>query len=63
MSTWHTTPEYINDNWTEEQFLLLFKMRNRRIKHENGEPHKKKSSNMASDDFLAACGVKPVVVN
>lgn len=63
MSTWHVTPEYINDNWTEEQFLLLFKMRNRRIKHESGTQTKVKKSNMDGNDFLAVCGVVPTVVN
>ena len=28
---WHVTPEYINQNWTEEEFYCLLQGRNRRL--------------------------------
>jgi hypothetical protein len=31
---WKVTPEYINNNWTEEQLLLLFLSRAKRYKRQ-----------------------------
>jgi hypothetical protein len=28
---WGVTPEYINENWTEEELVVLFNARNRRL--------------------------------
>lgn len=69
MSSWHVTPEYINENWTEEQFLLLFRARNSRIKHESGvktpEASKGKrimSTQMSDRQFFAMSGAEVTIV-
>jgi hypothetical protein len=66
MHCWHVTPEYINARWTEEQFLLLFRMRNKRMKWEQGaaeQGDKKIQNDMSDDAFFAACNVVPTTVN
>jgi hypothetical protein len=35
MSEWGITPEYILDNWTEAELLLMFQKRNERIQAAN----------------------------
>jgi hypothetical protein len=62
MHSWHVTPEYINDNWTEEQFLLLFRMRNRRMLHESGKTPKKKLKPMDAASFMQMFGADITVV-
>ena len=32
LSEWHQTPEYILENWTDEQFEAFWRARNRRIR-------------------------------
>ena len=33
LSEWHLTPEYINENWTEELIALMLKARYERINY------------------------------
>lgn len=33
---WKLTPDYINDNWTEELLALMFVSRLKRLRHERG---------------------------
>jgi len=37
LSEWHITPEYINDNWTEEEFGLMIEKLNKRLSRDDSD--------------------------
>lgn len=50
---WHVTPEYINNNWTEEEFLLMFQMRKERFELAQSKQPIKKTNTMPLDRLAA----------
>jgi hypothetical protein len=50
LAEWHVTPDYINENWTEELLALMFEKHAAYLRRIN--PEKDKTGQMSSDDFF-----------
>jgi hypothetical protein len=63
MVEWRVTPEYINDNWTEELLLLMFEKRAVRLQKKAGT-YQQQNYNMVPDiELFKMVGYTPEVVN
>jgi len=53
MSEWHVTPEYVLNNWTEAELLLMFTKRNERRQRINqaSEPKEKQPRRISRQDM------------
>jgi hypothetical protein len=65
---WHLSPEYLNENWTEELLALMFQKRNERIERAQattaGEsttarPSQPASRRVTDTELLAQMGINP----
>jgi hypothetical protein len=59
---WGTTPEYLNENWTEELLLLLTIKRAERIRQRAEDARPPKDKRMTDVELFNAMGVAPTFV-
>jgi hypothetical protein len=54
LAEWHVTPEYINEEWTEELLALMFIKRREMISKiaRPNQPAAQKFSRVSNDDFF-----------
>ena len=58
MVEWHITPDYIVNNWTDEQFTLMCEKLTERKKRELDAMQGKKTSTVSDKALLAKMGIK-----
>jgi hypothetical protein len=61
LTEWHITPEYINEQWTEELFELMFRKRNERLRKnrpQNKQQHEPEVPKITNDLFFQTHGLK-----